>query len=302
MSRQAKSPGISYHDQGYWDERFTSDPRETKGFEWLSSGNELFERSVEIISAQSEKVPSEQTKILHIGVGTSSLSIQIVRWLHATYPQDWRQRASRIVNVDFSPLSIKFQRQLERDFLKEISESEQRSDHDFIDGTGREQDDLMVYHVVDLLNYKNVQDTLGKCCFHLILDKSTTDSISTAPDLTSDEVVTSVAGKHHADVYKLASSYHRDGAHVKIPWAQILALNLHCVAVDDATWLCHSYSSDRWQDSVQNAEGTLWCWVQKSKLPVAVPNTSADVNAPALYHYIYEMRMTDEPQQTSIQL
>lgn len=250
------SRGLAYHDVGYWETRFGSDPRESAaagGFEWLSTGSELLTRTEALILASNR-----QLNILHIGVGTSSLSLQIAFFQREMYAQHWEARCARIVNVDFSATSTAFQQQAERQAF-ESSEPDPF---------------LMQYRTLDLLDRASLCSQLGPLVaangkFDLILDKSTTDSISTAPDV--DLGTAGSLGK------------------ILGPTTQLLALNLASIASEDCIWLCHSYSSNRWQDLTLSPHLDLFPWEQISKVPVELAQDQ--VNAPTLYHYVYEMRM-----------
>lgn len=265
--------GLSYHDASYWQDRFSSDPREASGFEWLSSSTSLLS-----LLPASLLLRAPPARILHIGVGTSRLSLDLLAYYCESAPDDWRERAKQVVNVDFSEKSIEFQRQAELALLKEVGED-----------TGGEV--LMEYYVLDLLNYQRVESVLGEKerKFDVVLDKSTTDSISTGED-TPFELIQE--GRHHESLVRLAQS---SGIAAKgLATTQILGVSLASVVGRDGIWLCHSYSSGRWDDVLLQSEsedrtGTeAWPWRETSK--TAVPVESSHSNAPQINHWIYTLQ------------
>lgn len=262
--------GLSYHTASYWETRFSTDPREQFGFEWLSPSTTLL--SLLTPSLLSRTPPP---RILHIGVGTSNLSLDIVRHLRETGYDDWKDRAERIVNVDFAERSVEFQRQAEKKFLEE---------------TGEEHEgDLMRYEVVDLMDWAQVAG-LGKGeLFDVVLDKSTTDSISTGEDVP----FTSLLQSQTAHPAMAHLSKQRQGLDVRgVAATQMLGTHLGAIVKPGGVWLCHSYSSDRWDDVIPaiKEEGTdeAWPWKEVSRTPV--PVQSLDPNAPQIHHYIYTMQ------------
>lgn len=252
------SSGLSYHDVSYWEQRFGSDARESAaagGFEWLSTGSELLERTMSLVLNADRHL-----NILHIGVGTSALSLQIMHFYRQRFPSDWAERCARIVNVDFSTRSTAFQQLAERKAFS-LDDDEPL---------------LMQYRTLDLLNTMLVRaelatflKTTGK--FDVILDKSTTDAISTSPDVNLSVSVPGFKGLVYG------------------PTTQKLALTLATIAKSGCKWLCHSYSSNRWQDLTLSPHCNLFPWVESTKTPVQLP--SDQINAPTLYHYIYEMHL-----------
>lgn len=68
--------------------------------------------------------------------------------------------------------------------------------------------ELMENHVLDLLDHREVDRVLGSGGrrFDVVLDKSTTDSISTGEDTPFDQIT---EARHHGSLVKLARA--RDG-------------------------------------------------------------------------------------------
>lgn len=253
--RSAKGAGgaLSYHTSSYWNSRFATDPREASGFEWLSSSSSLLSCIPSCI------LTSPSPRILHIGVGTSSLSLDIARYFHA---QDGDcSRAAGVMNVDFAPRSIEFQRSAERQWLQSIAHS---------------VDEVMPYKVLDLLDWSQVCEMQGG--FDVVLDKSTADSISTGQDLHLDDLPTIA----HPALRKIAQ-------HTKaIPTIQVLGIHLAALVKKGGVWLCHSYSSDRWADVVVPPDAQqVWPW--RLGEVVDIPVESDIPNAPQIQHHIYTL-------------
>ncbi|CDS00865.1 uncharacterized protein SPSC_03181 [Sporisorium scitamineum] len=262
---------LSYHLSTYWDSRFATDPREQHGFEWLSSTSSLLAHLPPTLLLRNPPI-----RILHIGVGTSRLSLDIVRFWQQHSPEDWKERARNVVNVDFSQNSVDFQRRAEREFLQEAGEE------------GEEV--LMEYNVLDLLDWEQVRAALGGELFDVVLDKSTTDSISTGEDTAFQSIVTS-SDAYHPTLLQLSTQ--RKGKEVGVATTQLLGINLAAVVQKGGVWLCHSYSSARWEDVIlpKDAEGKeLWPWSEVSTTPVAVE--SSNPNAPQVCHYTYTLQRT----------
>lgn len=263
--------GLPYHEASYWQNRFTTDPREASGFEWLSSSTSLIS-----LLPQSLLLRSSPTRILHIGVGTSRLSLELIRYYRQNASENWKERAKQVVNVDFSEKSIGFQRHAEAVWLKQVGED-----------AGEET--LMVYHVLDLLDYAEVDRELGGKGrkFDVVLDKSTSDSISTGEDIPLESIH---KGKHHSSLMELTQGRKER----RVATTQILGVNLASIVEKGGVWLCHSYSSDRWEDVIPGSnhvtEEEVWPWTETSKIPV--PVKSSDPNAPQINHWIYTLHRT----------
>lgn len=144
----------------------------------------------------------------------------------------------------------------------------------------------MEHHVVDLLDWNVVESVLGQGeRFDVVLDKSTTDSISTGED-TSFTCIK--ADTHHPSIPQLVKS--RPVEMGGVATTQLLGIHLGAIVKPDGLWLCHSYSSDRWDDVVPSSEAAAdaWPWKQRDKTPV--PVESSNPNAPQINHYMYTMQ------------
>ncbi|KIS70762.1 uncharacterized protein UMAG_01916 [Mycosarcoma maydis] len=273
QARSAAASGLSYHTSTYWDHRFSTDPRERHGFEWLSSSTWLL--SLLTVSPTPLLLRDPPIRILHIGAGTSRLSLDILAYWRDHFPDEWKDRASNILNVDFSPNSIDFQKRAEMQWLQEVGETRSEC--------------MMKYLVLDLLDWQQVDNLFKEGRqFDVVLDKSTTDSISTGDDTLFSSIS---KGLHHRALSQLAEQH----SQVKhgVATIQVLGIHLASLVKLGGVWLCHSYSSDRWEDVVhsqgEHATST-WPWTQLDKM--AVPVQASDPNAPQINHYIYTMRRT----------
>ena len=146
---RSMSRGPEYSSVEYWERRFVTDSRETgeTGFEWLNSG----------ACFPAGAVSSSARRVLHIGVGTSRLSHELLSRLPGV----------AIVNVDFASSAIAAARLAEQAVFGRVR---------------------MEYHALDLLNHTDVARlAAASATFDTILDKSTTDAIATGPDVLHDE-------------------------------------------------------------------------------------------------------------------
>lgn len=270
-ARGSGSTGLSYHTSAYWNARFTTDPREQGGFEWLSPSTSLLSL---LTSDPTLLTRTPPIRILHIGVGTSRLSLDLVRYWRQTILGDWKERARRIVNVDFAERSIDFQRRAEQAFLEEIDE---------------EEEGLMKYAVLDLLSWREVQAVMSKGePFDVVLDKSTTDSISTGDDVSFASLVESTETHPALENLSQRCRSSREGG---VATTQVLGIHLGALVKPGAIWLCHSYNADRWDDVLTSSDASTeaaWPWREVRKTPV--PVEASDPNAPQIHHYIYTMQ------------
>ncbi|KAL5634449.1 hypothetical protein ACGC1H_002489 [Rhizoctonia solani] len=147
----------------YWESRFHKETR----FEWLGSGDIILPYAARAFSQapnandicdqtiQNTRIPTP-TKILHIGSGTSHLSLQ----LRSLVP-------TRIINIDFIQSCLTLLRQSELNAFGDIK---------------------MEYKQLDMLDWEQIEGQLLRPQGEetaLIIDKSTSDAISCGPDKAS---------------------------------------------------------------------------------------------------------------------
>ncbi|CAE6457179.1 unnamed protein product [Rhizoctonia solani] len=155
-----------YSSHAYWQSRFQNETH----FEWLGPGDIILPHVARAFgqvpninynegSDRWSKVPDQPfngpgpKKILHIGSGTSQLSL-VLRFLVS----------ARIINIDF-----------EQSCLTQLRQSELTEYGDI----------KMEYEQLDMLDWEQVQTRLGEEAKVLIIDKSTSDAISCGPDKCS---------------------------------------------------------------------------------------------------------------------
>lgn len=175
-----------------------------------------------------------------------------------------------MVNVDFSDKSIEYQLDAERKFLEDF-------------GMAEGGVPLMKYHGLDLVDWPQVKHVLGAGGFDVVLDKSTTDSISTGDDV-SFATIAGAEERSHPTLVQLAQE--RANLSDRVATTQILGTHLASIVKQGGLWFCHSYSASRWDDIIQSPS---WPWKQISRTSVPIP--SSDPNAPQLSHYIYTIHL-----------
>jgi hypothetical protein len=160
----------------YWDERFSND---SSRFDWLVPAIVLCDIADEWVEADGLR----KADILHIGCGTSDSSI--LRRLV--------DNPSQIHNVDYSATAVEAERAREQETL--AKEPEDQHDQPWVDMTSEKRDSVqpsspqaMRWSCLDLLSLDSTislmeqQYERGRL-FDLILDKSTSDSISCGANL-----------------------------------------------------------------------------------------------------------------------
>ena len=162
-----------FASRGYWDERFSNDSSQ---FDWLLPASALCDVVEEWVEAEALR----KADILHVGCGTSDSSV--LRRLV--------DNPSQIHNVDYSAAALEAERAREQETLAKESE-----DQPWIDMASEKRDSVqpsppqaMRWSCLDLLSLDSTislmeqQYERGRL-FDLILDKSTSDSISCGGDL-----------------------------------------------------------------------------------------------------------------------
>ena len=165
----------SFASREYWDERFDNDSSQ---FDWLLPATALRDVAVEWSGAESLR----KAEVLHIGCGTSDSGIlrEIV------------DSADQIHNVDYSAAAVEAARK------RELEARDQKADDELLLGTARWKHDsvqlnsssrYMRWSCLDLLSLDATlslaeqQSERGRM-LDLILDKSTSDSISCGSDIS----------------------------------------------------------------------------------------------------------------------
>lgn len=274
---------------------------------------------------QDAKGPS----ILHIGVGSSVLSLSL---LDHYIRRGWDP--ARIVNLDFANSAVEAAKELERGYWRKFRQEQgkgnsrcplqyqeigepQESEKGYTD-TGKtcEADEpQMSYVQADLLSWSSIQTALDQLrdsegesfCregFDAILDKSTTDAISTGEDIvlssadlpTSSEISPALAeflmhlrrGKDERDKVALSPVH-------------VLSLNLSSLA-KKCRWYVLSYSDDRFRDILHLPDcesKSSWPWKVLSTKGIEAGGGAEKtgdgrvVHTPLVYHWAYELGLND---------
>lgn len=159
----------SFASQEYWDARFSKD---SSPFDWLVPTEVL----CDVASASLKSAGVKDLEILNIGCGTSESSKLCALVQHP----------SQIHNVDFSEVAVdagihREQKVLEHDQVWQTSDSTSS-------GAKLQELSRMRWSCLDLMKLRSTftilegQDGAGRLV-DLVLDKSTSDSISTGPDV-----------------------------------------------------------------------------------------------------------------------
>jgi hypothetical protein len=268
----------SFGSQDYWNNRFTSnaDP-----FEWLEAPYTLDIFIVDALNAAEEERP----ELLHIGCGTSLLSYHLRSHVH-----DPKQ----IHNLDYSDVAIKLGKEREHEIYP--------SSESIGDGAGAS----MRWDAVDLLDYKSVLRVCKRAAYTILLDKSTSDSISCADDVHVPlPYPVAVRSYEPLDIGAIKSSE-------PVNPLVVTAVNLALVTQPGGRWIVLSYSNDRFyflnttEESVPKDvafpdPGKLWEVVEKREvedLSWQVRNESREnetTHRPKVCNWVYVLERTNVP-------
>jgi EEF1A lysine methyltransferase 4 len=265
----------SFGSKDYWEQRFNNDPM---AFDWLAPSEALDDAIKDAIEAFGGHRPT----VLHIGCGTSDLSLRLRSHFDPQF----------ITNLDFALGAIEIGRNAE-----------------IMDSTASEGH--MRWAVGDLLDLSFVESELRlnerkRHPYDIVIDKSTSDSISCAEDV----------------LVRLPYSFN-DGmpdylTTAKIPPINVLAVHLAALTPpSNGRWISFSFSDDRfpflqaqWRDQPDEEPldeqgdeafpdpARLWRLEKKKAVP-APEQPSGHVQAspvyrPAIYHWLYVLLRTEE--------
>ncbi|KAK0615392.1 hypothetical protein DIS24_g11862 [Lasiodiplodia hormozganensis] len=274
----------------YWDERFTKNP---SAFEWLLPANCLDGPITEALSHASSPRP----RLLHIGCGTSALSLHLRS--HVENPR-------QIHNTDFSRVAVELGARWERDVFSATAR-EKAINAGKKDGSSEEHDctDRMQWSTLDLLSLPSIRALAEEeGCYDIVVDKSTCDAISCGDDVP-------VALPHPLQPSPPPPSSSSSST-AKIHPLHILALHLAALVPPGGRWIALSYSGQRFpffepfpvraDEGSLDAEllergfvhpGRLWRLERKEMVEVggegAKPGGGGLVHEPRTAHWIYVM-------------
>jgi len=287
-----------FSSQSYWEHRFTTTQTP---FEWLLPLDDTVGILDKYIrhGGSRQGVESEEPHgpyILHIGCGTSDLSLRL---------RDFVSCPSHVHNVDYSEEAVKIGRRREEEYIiaSRTSHSDPREDVD---------QRRMRWSTADLLSLPSVQSLTSDngTLFDFIVDKSTSDAIACGDNIT---ILATWAGGDD------------DGpSPVSLPPVEVLALHLAAVTAAGGRWIVISYSGDRFGFLERNArsemgtagnsdteadaqiiEGqvvgpaTFWRLENKEQIAVPEPEVSTDrnesahiVHRPPIFYWLYVLTRT----------
>ncbi|KEQ60493.1 uncharacterized protein M437DRAFT_54375 [Aureobasidium melanogenum CBS 110374] len=251
----------SFGDVEYWNNRFSQEEQ----FDWLADFAVLEPWLRKAIAERSGH--NEKPQILHIGCGSSALSIQLRKLVESP---------KQIHNVDYSSVVIDRNRQREIELLDSSQATSEPT----------------CWSTLNLLSASQILDygAFGKK-FDAIIDKSTSDAISCAEDVTID--LPYQISRFHTSQPILPTT-----TRTVFP-LDLLANHLAYLADPGCQWIVLSYSSSRfshWNDRVQT-EGLphpleLWNLERHEKIEQP-PDPNDTVHRPPVMHHLYILRRTD---------
>ncbi|KAK5999457.1 hypothetical protein QM012_005458 [Aureobasidium pullulans] len=251
----------SFGDVEYWNARFTKEEQ----FDWLADFAVLEPWLRKVITERSDH--HERPQVLHIGCGSSALSIQL---------RGLVKSPMQIHNVDYSSVVIERNRQREIELSDSFEATIEPSR----------------WSTLDLLSASQIVDfgASGKT-YDVIIDKSTSDAISCAKDVTI-ELPPQISNLQTTQLT------HSRTTTTMFP-LDILALHLAYLANPGCRWIVLSYSASRfshWDDEVIT-EGLpqphkVWNIERHEKIEQP-PDPNDTVHRPPVMHHLYILRRTD---------
>lgn len=178
-----------FSQQAYWDTRFITDPAP---FDWLLPANALCAIARDMID---DPPALEKAEILHIGCGTSDASV-----LRALV-----REPEQVHNVDYSEAGVEAGERREQEVLRAEAEEGADGEEELLGGDEKKHDSAsfqdiikpsstatMRWSCMDLLSLQSTlallhhqqQQRSARKLYDLILDKSTSDSISCGKDIS----------------------------------------------------------------------------------------------------------------------
>jgi hypothetical protein len=225
----------AYGTQDYWESRFKTN---TASYDWLENASLLDSEIAEALSACDGDAP----KILHIGCGTSMLSIHL-----RGFVGDPRQ----ISNIDFSSEAIELGRKLERDTFNFAWDDEDDGEAtEFPEGEMKSQlkkeVPMMKWIQTSLLELESVIATCELGGYDVIVDKSCCDAIACASWVNIPLPFFLCMDSPALDVPEAQKSKPLTEEKYSIYPLNLLAIHLALIARPGARWIALSFSKDRW--------------------------------------------------------
>ncbi|WVQ80617.1 hypothetical protein IAT38_002722 [Cryptococcus sp. DSM 104549] len=224
MSPPATSKSTDFWSPAYWASRFEGEQQ----FEWLVP-SEVVVALVADCLASAFVGDDQEVRILHIGCGSSNLGAKLQGALDVEPPVEGRRYQVHDTDYVLPPA------------LAGIVANE---DEGVVDcGRGREEG--VPFHLIDVLSLSSLLSSLpttsppgpstARPQWHFILDKSTSDAISTGPPLPPSSPSSLVSSSTSSPAFDLPTDP-----------VERLAHNLAQVTPPGARWLSISYSPSRY--------------------------------------------------------
>lgn len=251
----------SFGDVEYWNKRFTNEEQ----FDWLADFAVLEPWLKKAIAERSNH--NEKPQLLHIGCGSSALSIQL---------RELVRSPKQIHNVDYSSVVIERHRQREIELLDSSEVTTEPTS----------------WSTLDLLSASQILDfgASGEGC-DVIIDKSTSDAISCAEDVTIDL-------PYQISNLLTTQLNHTSTTKTVFP-LDILAHHLAYLANPGCQWVVLSYSASRfshWNDRVitEGLPHPLELWnIERHEKIEQPPDPKDTVQRPPIMHHLYILHRTD---------
>ncbi|THH33438.1 hypothetical protein EUX98_g792 [Antrodiella citrinella] len=269
-----------YHLESFWTTRFQHETR----FEWLGDGRAtVIPLLREYLHAKKNSTgwlsTSDIPRTLHIGAGTSTLSDHILREYEEVVGGTLQE--GTIVNTDFSA-------------------------HAVLQGRIGAGEGIVRWEEVDMLDWANIVKKLGdnrpeekgngRRGFSVIIDKSTSDAISCAPNVSLD-----LQTLQSTDPCPAIAAVMNHDKRMTVEPVELLALHLAALVPPDGIWIAQSYSSDRFpfltEPSPTYPDHASVFWSVRQVIPVDAPSGQAKegVHAPTIQHFVYVLERTQTP-------
>lgn len=273
----------SYGSQEYWNKRFAT---EREPFEWLGAPDVLDPYLRDALHSNIDPKP----EVLHIGCGTSNLSYHLRTIVN---------EPERVHNLDYSEVAIDIGRKREQELCTE----ERFEDQQVTSGATSES---MCWDAVDMLDHQSFLRICKPGAYSIIMDKSTSDSISCCDDVHIQLPYTIDIWSGSPTSMDLRSSPER------IHPLHILAVHMAVATKPGARWIALSYSNDRFpfvdglyssRPHISGFPDTGQLWKLLDKREVQEPGKdSVDrldggrvVHRPRSTHWVYILQRTEVP-------
>ncbi|QDS77531.1 hypothetical protein FKW77_000877 [Venturia effusa] len=300
-----------YGKPEYWDERFKTDP---EPYDWLEGASIL---DADINDAlQAHRDNATPPRILHIGSGTSKLSLHL---------RDFVKDPAQIQHADFSAEAVEWGRHQEKNTFgfewdEGGADKEQLEEYGLVAENLQLDMPMMKWTQTSLLSLDSVVSTLSLGGFQIIVDKSCCDAIACASWVTVPIPYYFKLGST-ASPSALARATDEeapafDHDEYSIHPINLLAIHLALVVSAGARWLALSFSKDRWpffpDDDCPDVErqaqqalpknlldagfpdpAKLWRMIKKENISKKTADDHAKVPTSGLQHWIYVLERTE---------